>query len=167
MERIWKETLAPAYLHDTFGIYQGIWMPQMDRCWMSNDGLQVTSRLLMTKWGKVEHAAITLPESLTRNGENEISWSLKMEIKNELFGENRLAIEVFPKSKNLVDIMDVYHLWVFPKEFNLPFGIHPNHDEQGKGIKRGGPRNPSPLADNTKEIMQQQKLFKSAQGVLL
>ena len=71
----------------------------------------------MTKWGKVEHAAITLPGGLTRNGENEISWSLKMEIKNELFGENRLAIEVFPKSKNLVDIMDVYHLWVFPKEF--------------------------------------------------
>ena len=58
---------------------------------MSNDGLQVTSRLLMTKWGKVEHAAITLPGGLTRNGENEISWSLKMEIKNELFGENRLA----------------------------------------------------------------------------
>ena len=95
MERIWKETLAPAYLHDTFGIYQGIWMPQMDRCWMSNDGLQVTSRLLMTKWGKVEHAAITLPGGLTRNGENEISWSLKMEIKNELFGENRLAIHAF------------------------------------------------------------------------
>ena len=35
-------------------------MPQIDRCWISNDGLQVTSRLLMTKWGKVEHAAITI-----------------------------------------------------------------------------------------------------------
>ncbi len=50
MERIWKGTLAPAYLHETLGIHQGFWMPQMDRCWMSNDGLQVTSRLLMTKW---------------------------------------------------------------------------------------------------------------------
>ena len=154
MERIWKETLAPAYLHSIFGIYQGIWMPQMDRCWISNDGLQVTSRLLMTKWGKVEHAAITIPGTLTWTGENEISWSLKMAIKNELFGENRLAIEVFPKSKNLVDIMDVYHLWVFPKEFNLPFGIHPTHDEQGKWIKRGCPKNPSSLVENTKEIIQ-------------
>ena len=35
-------------------------MPQMDRYWISNDGLQVTSRLLMTKWGKVKHAAITI-----------------------------------------------------------------------------------------------------------
>ena len=47
-------------------------MPQMDRCWMSDDGLQVTSRLLMTKRGKVEHAAITIPGSFTRNSESDI-----------------------------------------------------------------------------------------------
>ena len=105
-------------------------------------------------WYYLFCADITIPGTLTWTGENEISWSLKMAIKNELFGENRLAIEVFPKSKNLVDIMDVYHLWVFPKEFNLPFGIHPTHDEQGKWIKRGCPKNPSSLVENTKEIIQ-------------
>ena len=159
MGRIWKEAISPTYLHETFGIYQGVWMPQMDRCWMSSDGMQVTSRLLMTKWGKVEHASITIPGSLSRNGESEVSWSLKMEIKNELFGENRLAIEVFPKAKNLVDVMDVYHLWVFPKEFDLPFGIHPTHDEQGKWIKRGCPKNPALLTENMKSIMQQAEAF--------
>ena len=46
-----------------------------------------------------------------------------MQIKNELFGENRFAIEVFPKAKNLVDVCDVYHLWVFDKKLDLPFGI--------------------------------------------
>ena len=116
-------------------------MPQMDRCWMSDDGLQVTSRLLMTKRGKVEHAAITIPGSFTRNSESDIPWSLKMEIKNDLFGENRLAIEVFPKAKHLVDVMDVYHLWIFPKEFDLPFGIHPTHDEQANGSSVDVPRN--------------------------
>ena len=157
MGRVWKETLAPAYLHNILGVYQGIWMPQMDRCWMSDDGLQVTSRLLMTKWGKVEHAAITIPGSFTRNGESDIPWSLKMEIKNDLFGENRLAIEVFPKAKHLVDVMDVYHLWIFPKEFDLPFGIHPTRDEQAKWIKRGCPKEPTVLVNNTKEIMDMQK----------
>ena len=150
--RIWKETIPPVFLHENFGMYQGIWMPQMDRCWMSDDGIQVMSRLLRTKWGKVEHASITVPCTLACNGENELPWSLKMEIKNEIFGENRVAIEVFPKQKNLVDVMDVYHLWVFPKEFNIPFGIHPTRDEHGTWIKRGCPKDISHLANNTQVI---------------
>lgn len=72
MGRIWKETPSPAFLHAEFGVYQGMWMPQMDRCWMSDDGLQVTSRLLMTKWGKVEHACITIVGKFTMNGESNL-----------------------------------------------------------------------------------------------
>ena len=58
-----------------------------------------------------------------------------MQIKNELFGENRFAIEVFPKQKNLVDVCDVYHLWVFDKKVDMPFGIAPK--EYQKAINRG------------------------------
>ena len=152
MSRVWKETLSPTYLHDTYGVYQGVWMPQMDRCWISDDGIQVTSRLLETKWGKVEHAAITVIDSLTFNGENDLPWAVKMEIKNELFGENRAAIEVYPKEKNLVDVMDVYHLWVFPKEFDLPFGLHPTRDEQCRWIRRGCPKDISRLVENGKGL---------------
>lgn len=157
MERIWKEAISPTYMHETLGVYQGVWMPQMDRCWMSDDGYQVTSRLLITSWGKVEHAAITVVDGLTTHGENELTWATKMEIKNELFGENRLAIEVFPKQKNLVDVMDVYHLWVFPKDFDLPFGIHPHRDVQAKWVKRGCPKDVSRLAASTQEILNLQK----------
>lgn len=104
MSRIWRETVAPKFLHDTMGVYHG-WMQHMDRCWDSDDGFQVTSRLLITPWGKVEHATILIRASvddenfLSGNGEREISWAVKQEIKNELFGENRLAIEVYPKQK--------------------------------------------------------------------
>ncbi|MBR1810039.1 MAG: hypothetical protein IJ766_00105 [Clostridia bacterium] len=153
-KREWRETIAPQYLHEQFGVYHGQWMPQMDRCWMSNDGLQVTSRLLITPWGKVEHAAISIIRHdgslFSANGEREIPWRIKQEIKNELFGENRLAIEVFPKQKNLVDLMDIYHLWVFPKDFDLPFGIHPTRDAQMKVVKRGVPQNTSQLVENFK-----------------
>lgn len=125
----------------------------MDRCWMSDDGIQVTSRLLRTDWGKVEHAAITVTDSFTFNGESELPWSVKMEIKNELFGKNRLAIEVFPKERNLVDVMDVYHLWVFQKDFDLPFGIHPTRDKQAIWVNRGCPKDMTSLIKNSEEIM--------------
>lgn len=164
MSRIWKETLSPAYMHEHYGVYQGIWMPQMDRCWMSDDNIQVLSRLLMTKWGKVEHVTITMPCAMTSKGESDIPWDVKMQIKNELFGENRLAIEVFPKEKNLVDISDVYHLWVFPKEFDLPFGIHPTRDEQGRWIKRGFPKDITLLVKNGKEIMELQEKRQTAEN---
>lgn len=90
MARVWKEGIAPKYLHDNFGAYHGIWMPQMDRCWFSDDGYQVTSRILITDWGKVEHAAITYngdEENLfSFDGSRDIPWSVKQEIKNEVFG---------------------------------------------------------------------------------
>ena len=154
-KRIWKETLAPKYLHEVMGVYHGAWFPDMDRCWRSNDGYQVTSRIIFTEWGKVEHAAIQLIDDnafLSANGERDIPWAVKQQIKNELFGEKRQAIEVFPKQKNLVDVQDVYHLWVFPKEFDLPFGIHPTRDKQCRVVRRGCPKDVDYLIKNTQEM---------------
>lgn len=37
---------------------------------------------------------------------------------------DRVAIEVFPSQDQLVDEANVYHLWVLPKEVQLPFGLH-------------------------------------------
>jgi len=140
MGREWHDVVAPKYLHDHCGVYNGIWMPQMDRCWFSDDGFQVTSRLIQTDWGKVEYAVITMMSKdaeLSFMGERDIPWAVKQSIKNELFGEDRLAIEVFPTEKALVDVMDCYHLWVLPKGFKLPFGIHPTQDTQCRPIARG------------------------------
>ena len=103
--------------------------------------------------GKVEHAAISVIDSLTFNGESDLPWAVKMEIKNVLFGENRVAIEVFPKERNLVDVADVYHLWVFPKEFDMPFGLHPTRDKQCRWIRRGCPKDISKLVENGKGLL--------------
>lgn len=54
----------------------------------------------------------------------ELSWSQKQMIKNEIFGPERVAVEVFPKESQLVDEADLYHLWVFPAWYELPFGLH-------------------------------------------
>lgn len=94
-------------------------------------GFTVSSRQIRTPIGTVEHLAIE------RIGGGDIPWAVKQEIKDELFGSRSVAIEVYPAKKNLVDIADIYHLWVLPKDYQLPFGIHPTRDPQGSAVQRG------------------------------
>lgn len=135
----WIKAVTPKQLHDQFNVYHGQWMPEMDRCWIrKEDGVSVCSRMIRTKWGNVEHVTITRNKgdgSLSFDGSMGFTWVEKQQIKDELFGEDRVAVEVYPKSKRLIDTCDVYHLWVFDKKFDLPFGIHPK--EYQHAINRG------------------------------
>lgn len=134
--RKWIKCIPPKKVQEEFGnVYKGVWMPQMDRYWESDDGLSVMSRLLKTKWGQVEH--VTIKAMVGGMWSGDIPWALKQEIKDELFGIRSAAIEVFPARKNLVDVCDVYHLWVLPKGFEIPFGIHPYRDVQCDPVERG------------------------------
>lgn len=152
--RTWVEAISPAQAHDQFGLYQGEdrWLPEMDRQWESDDGFSVSSRLLSTEWGKVEHVSIQKRGKMTHNGEKDIPWKIKQEIKDELFGKKRLAIEVFPTADRMIDQCDVYHLWVFEKGFRLPFGIHPKEKSLSNTIHRGWSFNPE-NAEKLKEIL--------------
>lgn len=138
----WIKGIPPKLLHDKLGIYQGQWMPEMDRCWMDYDRKYcVCSRMIRTKqFGTVEHVTITRIHEegqsiVATGGERSVGWNEKMQIKNELFGVNRFAIEVYPKQDRLIDVTDTYHLWVFDKKLDMPFGIHPK--EYQKAINRG------------------------------
>ena len=135
--RTWHKCISPKQVQEKFGIYNGTWLPEMDRCWESDDGYSVMSRLIRTEWGNVEHVTIEKMGGIRQDGSGDIPWKVKQEIKNELFGEKRCAVEVFPAEKNLIDVMDVYHLWVFSKDFSLPFGIHPLRDKKCQTVKRG------------------------------
>lgn len=123
----WIETITPKQAVEELGVPYHGWMREMDRAWISEDQkYSVMSRLLRTEWGKVEHVTITAAEGVGQSdGSGDIPWAVKMEIKNDLFGEKRVAVEVFPTQDRLVDVCDCYHLWVFEKGFQLPFGIHP------------------------------------------
>lgn len=136
------KAIPPKMMHDMMGVYNGQWMPEMDRSWIDYErGYDVCSRMICTKqWGNVEHVTIHRIHKenepiIATSGEAAIGWSEKMMIKNELFGEDRFAIEVYPKQDKLVDVADVYHLWVFGKKYDMPFGIHPT--EYKKAINRG------------------------------
>lgn len=150
----WIKCITPDQLQKLAPIYQGQWMKEMDRCWIrKEDGVCVSSRLLRTEWGKVEHVTIT-HQYASQSG-NGFTWAEKQQIKNELFGENRVAVEVFPKQDRLVDVCDVYHLWVFDKKFDLPFGIHPK--EYKPAIKRGSVPLSNDELDELKQFYADQK----------
>ena len=132
--RKWYKMLPMKAAHEKLGVYNGTWSQEMDRYWESDDGYNVGSRLIRTAIGVVEH--VTIQRSGTFKG-GDIPWAVKQEIKDELFGIRATAIEVFPAKKNLIDVMDIYHLWILPKDFKMPFGIHPYRDVQCPAIERG------------------------------
>lgn len=137
----WIEQITPKQLTEELGIPYHGWMREMDRCWTDeNSQYCVTSRLLRTEWGKVEHVCITSVNGCGKSdGSGDIPWAVKQEIKNDLFGEKRCAIEVFPETSRLVNTCDCYHLWVFEKGFSLPFGIH-TKDKKTTPVNRGSTR---------------------------
>lgn len=71
-----------------------------------------------TAMGPVKQAMIR-----RHDGEPIRSWADMQRIKNELFGPEALGIEVFPPSSKLVDRAMMYHLWILPTGFQLPFGM--------------------------------------------
>lgn len=72
-----------------------------------------------TAWGTVRHLEISRRDNAPVH-----NWHDLQRVKNELCGEHRLAIEVYPAADRLVDAQNAYHLWVLPEGFELPFGIH-------------------------------------------
>ena len=156
----WIETITPKQAVEELGVPYHGWMREMDRAWISEDQkYSVMSRLLRTEWGKVEHVTITAAEGVGRSdGSGDIPWAVKMEIKNDLFGEKRVAVEVFPTQDRLVDVCDCYHLWVFEKGFQLPFGIHPRDKKTVTcaAKKNGGTAAGLCLFENTiKELLEE------------
>ena len=99
------------------------WFGDLDRVYVdTNRTYCVMIRTITVEgWGKVEHAAIRNIEGV------DIPWAEKQRIKNEIFGEDRAAFEVYPKVQDLVDEANMYHLWVLSKDVNLPVNLKNAH----------------------------------------
>lgn len=107
----WVGKPSPKSLHHGTG-----WFRELNKVW--TDGKYVVmSRTLETEWGEVTHVCIR------NTGSTDIPWAEKQRIKNELFGADRVAIEVFPTEAELVDEANMYHVWIMPKGFIIPFTL--------------------------------------------
>ncbi len=120
----WIEKPSPKSMRKGSG-----WFGQMNRDYTYNGEYAAITREINTEWGKVIHCAF-------RNKDGtEITWKEKQWLKDSLFGEDRVAIEVFPQKDRLVDAANMYHIWVFEKGFELPFGIHDKDKSERKEKK--------------------------------
>jgi hypothetical protein len=75
----------------------------------------VMCRPVRTEIGEVVHCSIRTASNL------EPPWRDKQRIKNECFGEKRVAVEVMPSQDRVVDGADMYHMWVMPEGYEMPF----------------------------------------------
>lgn len=55
-----------------------------------------------------------------RDGKDGIPWDDLQQIKNEIAGEEAVAIEIYPADQDLVYEENIRHLWVVPPDFPLP-----------------------------------------------
>jgi hypothetical protein len=68
-----------------------------------------------TDWGLITRILIRRHDQKTT-----VFWAHKQRIKNELFGQEFTALEVFPPQSKLFDEANIYHLWILPFSMKLP-----------------------------------------------
>lgn len=88
-----------------------------------NETYSVQRFVKLTDVGFVDHLMIR------RHDEKPIhSWADMQKAKNDLVehGENRIGVQVFPKESDLIDQANMYHIWVFPVGYDLPFNLKEN-----------------------------------------
>lgn len=52
-----------------------------------------------------------------------LDWRDLQRIKNELVGDEREAVQLFPSESRMVDEANQFHLWVLPEGVQAPFGF--------------------------------------------
>lgn len=91
--------------------------PWLEDVWM-DDKVMVMTTTRQTEWGKVLHLIVRRHDLQPVR-----SWSTMQRVKNAVAGPDRTAVEVYPAEGELVDDANLYHLWVLPEGFDLPFGL--------------------------------------------
>lgn len=94
------------WTHQVTEVYHNGWIAVMVRPVVS-DLLGIT----------IHHAAIRTALSA------ELGWKELQRLKDEIFGTDRMAVQVYPRRCELVDAADMYHLWVFPPGYIFDFGL--------------------------------------------
>ena len=100
-----------------FGVTTG-WASQISAAYR-NDWIAVLVRSVHSDLldVMVDHAAIRTAMCA------EFGWRELQRIKDEIFGKDRMAVQVYPRQVELVDAADMYHLWVFPIGYSFDFGL--------------------------------------------
>lgn len=64
------------------------------------------------------------------------NWRHMQQIKNEVMGEDRWAVEIFPSEDHLADTSNQYHLWVMPEGQEPGFGFRDRFVSTPEDVER-------------------------------
>lgn len=104
-----------------FGVHRFPGLTRMKRA-VVNDFYVVQVFDVATALGNVVHLAVRTADARPQGGEP--PWRDMQRIKNELCGEELEAVQVYPKQADVMDQANMYHLFVLPPSWPLPFGLH-------------------------------------------
>lgn len=81
---------------------------EIKEAYVSNETSVQVSFFNHDKYGEITHLWIR------RHDGKPLGWTQLQRIKNEIVGDDQLAVQVFPKESNKVDQANMYHLFTFP-----------------------------------------------------
>jgi hypothetical protein len=85
---------------------------------LRNKWLAVLLRDISCAWGIGVHVAYRTAS------ERELTWIERQSLKNQIFGTLAVGFEIMPRQDRVVDEAPMFHMWVFPEGFDMPFGLH-------------------------------------------
>ena len=91
-----------------FGVQRGL----------RNKWLAILLRDITCPWGTGVHVAYRTAS------ETELTWIERQALKNQIFGPLAVGFEIMPRDDRVIDEAPMFHMWVFPEGFEVPFGIH-------------------------------------------
>lgn len=96
------------------------WVRSMGGVVAINDQYQVTAVPLVKERGKAGPVHLSIKR---RDRQPIMDWRALQQIKTDLMGEAREALQLFPAESRLVDEANQWHLWVLPEGAMAPFGF--------------------------------------------
>lgn len=83
-----------------------------------------------SEWGKIGHITIkkidqvkVAQNPIYQFDSEEPTYAEKIRARQVVRQENKIALEIFPRSSDVVDEANLYHVWLMPEKFEFPFPI--------------------------------------------
>lgn len=108
---------------ESIAVARAAGVPEDDEVWWS-DRFQVRVRFVPRSDGSSGTRDGLVHLSINSHNRAPVRrWRHLQQIKNEIMGEDRWAVEVFPAEDDLADTSNQYHLWVMPAGETPGFGF--------------------------------------------
>ncbi len=91
---------------------------------LKNRWLSVLLRDIYCRWDPAAKPTHGVHAAYRTVSETELSWRERQSLKTHIFGAQAVGLEIMPREDRVVDEAPMFHMWVFPDGFPMPFGIH-------------------------------------------